>query len=215
MSSTHWFSNALKAFAVTLIAFTAQSATAADLPLGPEPVQGPIGSPPGFYVSLKAGANILDDISAGGLTADFDTGYALLGAIGYDTGDIWHLGKVRIEGEIGYRENDFDDIGGVSVGGDVEQLSFMANVYHDFLPGSRIRPYIGAGLGAVDVDVTASLGGFAASASDTEFVYQLMAGLTFEATQNIAIDAEYRYTEVDTSPNVENHAILIGTRFKF
>ncbi len=171
------------------------------------------------YVSVKGGANWLDDVSSSGDRAEFDAGFAFFGAIGLDTGEIWEAGKVRLEAEIGYRENDIDNvrIGGVnfSSSGDVEQLSFMANVYHDFLPGSQIRPYLGVGLGIVDGDVSGNVGGFSVSNSGTEFAYQAMAGLSYQVDSQWAIDAEYRFTGVDSSPDLENHAILVGLRFGF
>lgn len=225
-TSNRFMGSGLKVCAVTFTAFFAQPAISADLP--PDRSYGldvatPDGAKPGFYISAKVGANFLSAVSSGRAGLKFDDGYAVIGTLGYDTGDIWNLGKFRIEGELGYRKNDLDKlsvkVGALNasgkVGGDVEQMSFMANVYHDFLPGSQIRPYLGAGLGAVDSDITVSAGGYTVSGDTTEFAYQFMGGMTYEAAKNITIDAEYRYTGVDTNVNLNNHSVLIGTRFKF
>lgn len=171
------------------------------------------------YVSVKGGTNFVDEVSSSGLDVDFDAGFAFFGAIGFDTGEISELGKLRLEAEIGYRENNGDSVsfGGqsASLGGDLEQLSFMANVYHDFLPGSQIRPYLGVGIGAVDGDIKVNALGASFASTGTEFAYQAMAGLSFQVNQQWALDAEYRYTGVDAGERLDNHAILVGLRFGF
>ncbi len=150
------------------------------------------------YGSVKIGANFLDDVGG----SDFEDGVVFLGAAGFDTGDISSLGKIRLEAEFGYRENDDD-----GVVGDLEQLSYMANVYHDFLPGWRLRPYLGAGIGAVDVN-SDDLNG-------TDVAYQGMVGASFQVDGEFSVDAEYRYTGVDADDRLDNHALLVGMRFSF
>jgi len=58
------------------------------------------------YVSVTAGATFLADAdftdSGDTIEAEFDTGYNLGAALGYD------FGRGRLEGEIAYRSNDID-----------------------------------------------------------------------------------------------------------
>lgn len=153
------------------------------------------------YVSAKIGANFLES-DAG----DFDDGVLFLGAVGFDTGEISDLGKIRLEAEFGYRENEID-----GVGEDFEQLSYMANVYHDFLPGWQIRPFLGLGIGAVDSDD----GGVGVAEGGTDLAYQGMVGASLQVDSEFSVDAEYRYTGVDADDRLDNHALLVGLRFNF
>lgn len=214
------------------------TARAADLPqesfqAAPPPTLG------SFYIAVRGGLNFLEDNDFGVLgttvETDYDVGYGLFGAIGYDTGDIWTLGKFRLEGEIGFRHNDVDshNVGGVNVtggaaDGDVYQYSFMANLYHDFLPGATFRPYVGFGLGYAEADAD----GFAANGvtvlndSDGDFAYQLMAGASWQFAPQWTLEAEYRYFATDSislqavdgttsTVDFDNHSALVGLRFGF
>lgn len=74
-----------------------------------------LGAEPGWYVSGQAGASFLNDADIEatdeGITLDgeieHDVGFGVGGALGYDIGNGF-----RVEGEIGYRQNDLDEIGG-------------------------------------------------------------------------------------------------------
>jgi len=126
----------------------------------------------GLYFELRGGGVLLDDAdnSGPGLTGDivvesgFDTGYVVDGAIGYA-----HASGLRGEIALGYRSNDIDsltiaDDGGLgglldlgslnglstsAVSGDARMISLMANGYYDFDLGGGLRPFLGAGVGAV------------------------------------------------------------------
>ncbi len=164
------------------------------------------------YVSVKIGPNDLEE--SGGLgETEFDTGLALLGAFGFGFNDISSYGRVRIEGEIGFRENDADSVnfGVISLpsNNDVDQTSVMANAYHDFLPGSKFRPYLGIGLGFVSSE-SADDGD-----SSTDLAYQAMIGLSYRLDTNWTLDGEYRYTSVNSDDDLENRALLFGVRYGF
>ena len=65
----------------------------------------------GPYVGIGGGWNMVrdSDISGSGISseAEFDHGWAALGTVGYGFGN-----GLRVELELGYRDNDIDSIGG-------------------------------------------------------------------------------------------------------
>ena len=74
------------------------------------------------------------------LERDFNTGWVAGGALGYD-----FIG-LRVEVEGVYRENTGTlAVGGLSAGFNFNEVAIMGNVFYDFLAGSAIVPYIGAG----------------------------------------------------------------------
>ena len=80
----------------------------------------------------------------------------------------------------------------------------MGNVIYDFMPSSRINPFVGLGVGVARVDVK-TLGQFSAvpagqtpyqnlsiDDNDTVFAYQGLAGLAWQATDRLSVDLTYR-----------------------
>ena len=197
----------------------------------------------GFYASLSSGLNFLDDSDfdiAGGVEVEnqYDTGFAISGAIGYATAPVWDFGSLRLEGEISYRQNDIDVHSVAALGGDqpgstgeATSLAFMANVYHDFLPGSDFRPYIGAGLGLASIEFSDY--GIAAvpdvlDDDDTAFAYQLIAGASYSFTLQLAATIDYRFfsaePELETSAatgsvsndvDYNSQTSMVGLRYTF
>jgi len=177
-------------------------------------------APAGWYVSGGVGYNMVDDLSNEGTTVDLDDGYAIQGAIGYDTGDITSYGKFRAEAEVGYSENENDTISGgglsLSADGELKQTTVMVNAFVDFIPGAIWRPYVGVGVGYVDSKVSASAGGMSDSEDTSEFAYRGLAGLSYHINSTWALDLGYRYTAYDTDgADVDNHAIVTGIRYGF
>lgn len=173
--------------------------------------------PGGVYVSIGGGFVWVDDVTAAGSTLEFDDGYSLSAAIGYDTGDMNELGKVRADLEIFYSDTDNDvfKTGGTTtnVTGGVENLGAFVNGYVDFMPGSAVRPYIGVGVGIVETDLSVSVGGFTASGSSTELAYRLAAGASYQVTDTIAVDLGYRYLAVNTNTEMDSHHLGASLRF--
>ncbi|MEQ9518584.1 MAG: outer membrane beta-barrel protein [Parvibaculum sp.] len=173
----------------------------------------------GWYVALGAGANFIDDVDVTGGSFEMDTGYTILGAIGYDTGDITSYGKFRVETEVAYTENDNDSVTVLgtktNVGGTLEQTTVMLNGYVDFVPGGTLRPYLGLGLGFVDGEHSISVLGFSGSGSGTEFAYRGAAGVTYHLTENWGLDLGYRYTAWESNGDVDNHSIVTSIRYGF
>lgn len=112
--------------------------------------------------------------------------------------------------------------------GDVQGTYFMVNGYYDLATDSSITPYIGAGIGMANVDVTFNPSGVGIISDDaTAFAYQLMVGLTWRATDVADIYAGYKYratADIETSVSlfpanldIENRSnnIEVGFRYRF
>ena len=130
----------------------------------------------GLYIGAGAGANFLQDESIGSIrvaaglaqtrlgavysggtpSLKYDTGFALVGSVGYGLGN-----GLRFEGEYSYRQNKASNFGAfrgagfVSAGGDQTKHTAMVNVLYDFDPNVLglgffpfpITPYVGVGVG--------------------------------------------------------------------
>jgi outer membrane protein OmpA-like peptidoglycan-associated protein len=163
---------------------------------------------PGFYIGAEGGLNWLLNSS----NYNMDLGYAVGGKVGYD-----FVGP-RVELEGMYRSNNgrgtanFGNIFSNSAGR-IEQVSVMANALYDFFPGAVVTPYIGAGLGVAFADNAIN----GCSLCSTQFAYQGMIGLGWNATQNIRVDLEGRYYGTTNPGNYENNniAVMLGVSYKF
>lgn len=176
-------------------------------------------------LNLTVDSDITEPVVFYGDTASFDTGFALGGFVGYDTGT-----GVRVEGELTYRSNDLDGFSllpGVPFDGGIDSLSLMGNVFYDFNTGSAWSPYVGGGLGValMTADIT-SVGIDVIDDDDTVFAYQLGAGVGYALSPTVSITADYRFFATGNpefadfaADNIEfeymNHSILVGARTTF
>ncbi|MDY6941714.1 MAG: outer membrane beta-barrel protein [Pseudomonadota bacterium] len=153
----------------------------------------------GPYVGAKGSIVWADDSDwafegNGTIESEYDTNFGLAAVLGTGT-----AAGVRVEGELFYRSSDIDggNIGAVELdelGGDVSQWGVMANAYYDFDLGSPVKPFVGAGIGAAQINADVDLGSVDVIDDDsTEFAYQLTAGLMFEVSPNLMITGAYRY----------------------
>jgi len=172
----------------------------------------------GLYVSGNIGAAFLtdSDIKVSGfptVEASFDTGFAASAAIGTS------INKFRLEGELSYQKNDFDEVESFSVDGDFTALTLLLNGYYEFNNDSAFTPYLTAGIGYSNVEVDGD--GFDGSEDDNVFAYQLGAGIGYAASDNVTIDAKYRYFATadpdfgDAEAEVASHNIYLGIRVNF
>ena len=187
------------------------------------------GQPMGWYVAVEGGVNWIEDADGtldtpapGSIPfeAQFDTGWAVFGEVGYRWESNW-----RLELEVGYRSNDVDCVsvaGGPCNGfdADVSQFTQMFNLVYDVPLSDRLTLSLGAGLGSDFVTVDAP------TFKDTTWVVagQLFAGLNFALSDDIDLFVNYRYLiaddpHVDVAPFVDagfndaKHTVTIGLRF--
>ena len=188
----------------------------------------------GWYVGAEAGVTKVPGIGFDtGNTNSWhqkqDLGYGVLGQVGYG------FGPIRLEGEIGFRRNDLSTFsnsnGDLSPSGSIGGISGMANVYYDFDTGTRFTPYLGGGIGGLDLSTNNITAGGVGVTNDNRlaFAYQGIAGISYAVDEALSIKADYRYLRtVDEGLAVESsygggnasaayasHAIMIGFTYKF
>lgn len=139
--------------------------------------------------------------------------------IGYDLGDNW---RIELDGTSVY--NDLGSVGGQpSSKANIFANSLMLNVLYDFSDFGRWEPYVGAGLGLTKGEVTMVANDFlndtgtvlvanpacvtpavAANTAracgindyETNFAWNLIAGLGYNITDNLTWDTTYRYIDM-------------------
>ena len=197
------------------------------------------------------------DVAAGtpyGWQTEFDNGLSIAGEVGVRLNDNIRGGvevsysQADVDTHTGVFLADIDltdvdaaalagapDPLGVSVGdlvadgqGEVTTLSVFANAYYDFDLDSQIKPYVGAGIGFMDVDAEYSPSGVGIiDDGETKFAWQLKAGASYEVNDSWEIFGEYTYRQSDDievsndlfpgSLDIENqqNVFSIGARLSF
>ena len=129
---------------------------------------------------------------------DFDSGYALGAAVGYDFSP-----SLALEGEYVYRNADasFKNVG--SNNGETKSNAFMVNALYKFQPlgaQGQFHPYAGAGIGVADLQVKND---GEKLDSDYNFAYQAIAGVSYDVAPQWSLYSEARYFAISSS-TVEN-----------
>jgi opacity protein-like surface antigen len=219
--------------ALALVAATAPAALAAD--------------PAGWYLSGQAGASWQDNANTYGamnFRSHSDAGFGILGAAGRSFGNGF-----RVEGELGYRQIDLSKLsingdGGAGAAAGTSSLnsvttrnvlggnhvvSFMGNGFYDFdLPNTRLKPYVGGGIGFARVeanDIRAN-GVPLMSDNDVVFAYQVGAGVSYPVTPQTDAFLDYRYfatqdpsfrvaTGGTAQSELATQNVSVGMRYKF
>ncbi len=188
----------------------------------------------GFYIGVRGGVSGFDETkftNAGtGFSADYDTGYAASGLIGYEFADFSHRYAFRVELEAGYQGADVDDISGAAGStGDLGLTTVFANAYADIGLTSRIDIVLGGGLGVgfVDLENHGTPGaGVLLDDDDAAFAFHLDAGVSVDLTKSVSLEALYRYTAAvdadltttggaSNGVDVDAHQGLLGLRWRF
>lgn len=186
--------------------------------------------PAGWYLGVEGGANWIDDtklafepVAITGFEAEFDSGWAVVAAVGKRFDGNW-----RLELELGYRENDVDCVnffGGACIPGDfgeLTQFTQMLNLVHDVPLSDSTALSIGLGVGGNFVESSAPLLAF--DDSDYVFAGQAIVQLTHEISRSVEFVLSYRYM-ISNDPEFdiagpfqvqfenENHTVTVGFRF--
>ncbi|HET8551034.1 MAG TPA: outer membrane beta-barrel protein [Gammaproteobacteria bacterium] len=179
----------------------------------------------GSYLELQIGRSHLYDHSfgviGGQITTHSNDGDVVLLNTGYSFGE-WGAGMLRVEGELGYRDNGVDSFDYTATSGNSMQLadsgghtqawSLMFNVINDFSPHSGFDPYIGLGIGYARIDFhhynAAPLGPNTPAVTfmddvDSGLAYQGMVGFRSWLSPTLALDVNWRYFKAD-SPTFHN-----------
>jgi opacity protein-like surface antigen len=147
----------------------------------------------------------------------YRTGQFFSAALGLDTGEIGDQIATRFEVELGFLRNRAASHTLTSVPaqgampivtrfsdgnarGSTEAFFGMVNYYADWRFG-RFRPFVGAGVGLAQVNFrrhgVSALVAPVMDDSDMSIAWQIGAGLAFEVTRSITIEAGYRYFRID------------------
>jgi len=177
-----------------------------------------------WYVSGNLGVATLNDSDINSSlfngNASFDTGYALGGEIGRS------FGKLRLGGEMAYRNNDYDAVEtspSVGVDGSISSFALMLNSYYDFKNTSVLTPFIMGGVGVADISTDRITNGNNTIPSDDswQFAWQLGAGVGWELAEAWTLDLTYKYFATadpsfgDVGMEYGSHNVLVGLRFAF
>jgi len=164
------------------------------------------------YLSLGAGASfpneseVDDGVSSSDI--EMDAGYLFTLAMGTRIEQGF-----RFEAEYSYRAAEVTETG---VDGDVSVHAAMLNGFLDIETSSSMQPYIGAGLGAANMNWDGD-----SDDNETVSAYQLMAGINIDMNPETTLRLGYRYfnpREADIgSLQIDNafHDFEIGLRWNF
>lgn len=191
------------------------------------------------YIGVTAGIPLssiykLSD-STGSLDMDSDPGYmaGLSAGIVFDMYGVWNIERIRTEAEFGYRSNKLTKMtnaGGLStdVNGTVTIIDFMVNGYLEntsmLTSELPVTVFLTAGVGLAGASVssvTYENTTLLNSVRDTQFAYQGGLGVGYELTNNITLDATYKYmgTSAFNLSGVKaeygTHNILFGAQYYF
>lgn len=179
------------------------------------------------------------DLVPGQVTNKYDNaGYTVAALVGWG-GKVQNSIGYRLELEGGYSSVEIDKhtlgantFTGANAFGDTNVLYGFANAYLDIPVAQRVNAIVGGGvgLGRIEFDGHGINGGggnvTAMDDEDTAFGYHLDAGVSYDVTNQLSLEAMYRYTSfVDaeltatdgTSSDVDldSHNVLIGARYGF
>lgn len=189
-------------------------------------------APKGWYVSLSAGVNWVNDDAYQTFESgtpffpgdvSYDTGYIIAGAIGRDLGQNW-----RVELEAAFRGNDIKRFCPIAAPcfatvADVSEFSQMINVFYDVQVRDRWEVSVGAGVGGNLVTV----GKYTSQdIDDYVFAAQLIAQASYSLNERTKLFADYRHMAMG-DPMLEfpalpgdalelektNTSLMLGVRF--
>ncbi|MFA6279819.1 MAG: outer membrane beta-barrel protein [Bdellovibrionales bacterium] len=195
------------------------------------PLSAQAATPTGWYVGGNTNLSYQTDADSklSGVTDVFSykTGWGLSGDAGY----AWGNG-IRTEAELLYRHSQVENVTGTgagTAGGGIHNKALMGNVFYDFNTGTRLTPYLGAGVGTslVDADAMRTVNGATLDDNDrVAFAYQGIAGFALALEGNWDFTADYRYfatpdvkfkTSAGVRAETENasHNLMMGIRYTF
>lgn len=166
----------------------------------------------GWYVRGELGGSTSGELDADSAPVDLDSGWVVGGAGGYAFSN-----GVRAEGELLYMSNDLDTVSE----GDITTLGAFANIAYEFNSQSRIRPFVGAGVGFAQVSYDDGV----VDDDDIGFAYQARAGVAYDINERLTGELAYRYlnvTDVEfgaggaspVSGDYDNQTVTVGLRYK-
>lgn len=104
---------------------------------------------------------------------------------------------------------------------EIESQSLMINGYYDIDTGSKLTPYVGAGIGYAKIKGKASSLEASYSEDGNNFAWQVGAGVGYALNDKVSLDAGYRYvdygdfTKAGLKWESSAHELYVGARYAF
>jgi len=163
----------------------------------------------GFYIQAYGGLRVPDNLQYNGTAQDLGIGTTLGASVGVDTS------IPGVSAELDYMHTSANYS---ALGTSLDSQSFMVNgIYNLDLNMGGIKPYLGAGLGAVNVT-------YKSSDSGTGLGFQVKAGVSGPINDQLSWFGEYRYQQAFGNLNIgspaypveyASHSILGGIKISF
>ena len=172
----------------------------------------------GFYATFGGGFDDIQKTGWGstqsgttyGGDSEVDPGFGGDVGLGYD------FGKFRVEatyvvggGILGDCEENVADTT-CETGGSISTKSYMASGYYDIeIPDSKYTPYLGGGIGTTTVswdEIKVGSTKYSVNDSDNIFTWQLKAGVSYAARDNVDVFAEgvyHKYSDFHSDTGVD------------
>ena len=180
-----------------------------------------------FYAELKGGPSFVQNKKG----FKNKTYLFVAGELGYAYENFrFGFELARINGKTKNFDGQLNEIGLVLRGSGHMETSLtcgLINIYYDYALIDSIKLYIGAGLGFADVrqklkgNFNGNVGGIPVNGNIdlrgyvTKFAYQLMAGISYDFTENWIIKVGYRFFDIPSNGIEHAHAIEAGIRYNF
>ena len=181
----------------------------------------------GWYLGLEAGWVRVNETELPGSfinSLEFDDGWAALGTAGYAFRDS----RWRIEGEVGYRDNDVSEVNNVppALGGNLEEWTGMINAVYDLpLRSDRFGLSLGVGAGIDNARLRINN----SEDNDKSFAAQGIVGMTYRLGAHTDLVLNYRYLWVDppelellaqgrtteSEMELSKHTVTLGFRYGY
>lgn len=197
------------------------------------------------------------DVAAGtryGWTTEFDSGYAFSLEGGFKYNSNWRSGIEIVTTQADVDTHTGVTLGGGDIGsldaaaltgsatplgasiadvvadgqGDITTVGIFANGYYTFDRGQAFKPYVGVGIGYIEVDVTYAPSGVGIiDDSEGEFAYQVKLGASYELSDAWEVYGEYAYRDSDAvgfantlfpgtlEVETQQNVFSLGARFTF
>lgn len=133
------------------------------------------------WAALYGGVSIDPPLQYGCCEYDMDSGLNVGGVLGWNLDQNLSLGVDLMYTEQGYS----------GYSSKLETMSVMADVFYSFDIGSKWRPFVGAGIGGVQV--TYDNNGSPFAGSDFVFGWEATAGVTIPIAAKTDISLSYKY----------------------
>ncbi|MFC3873185.1 opacity family porin [Neisseria musculi] len=178
----------------------------------------PVFADPGFYIQGDAGVSRLKAKDNEGFSTS-KSGFSPRITVGYDFGNNWR-GGVDYTHYTSIKYNYTRP--GVSENGKAKFQSIGVSALYDFPVSEKVKPYLGARAGINHFSdkyaYSSAASSLYRSKKETKTGVGVLAGVGVNVTDNIALDAGYRYNywgKYESSTKVHTNEFSAGVRVKF